>query len=190
MKAILRPLLVLLILACLSWPTANEISLGQLTARSETPKRHVYKNEDLEKYQEKYGSETQAPPMSKSAVTSSNDQNTNQNQDNKGKPKPDLAIWRTKLKEINDTIAVKKRMESKLSGSLAKYSQNLAQADTDFNKMTAQLQVAGVQENLARTQTELKKAEEDKATLLSNAKKAGIEEEDLLKTESPNETKK
>ncbi len=81
-------------------------------------------------------------------------------------------------------------MEGKLTGSLAKYSQNLAEADTDFQKKTAQEQFAGVQKNLTRTQAELKKAEEDKAKLVSDAKKAGIPEEDLLNSESRGEAKK
>ena len=188
MKINFQQLLVLLILACLSRP-ASDISLSQSSAGSETPKKRVFKNEDLDKYQEKYGIE--AAPASKPgpAVTSSIDKASNQEQDGKGKPKQDLTVWRAKLKEIDDTIATKKRMESKLTGSLAKYNQSLARADTDFYKMTAQQQVAGVQENLTRTQAELKKAEEDKAKLVSEAKKAGIPEEDLLKSEPRREVK-
>jgi len=188
MKINFQQLLVLLILACLSRP-GTDISFSQSSAGSVTPKKRVFKNEDLEKYQEKYGSETAAVSKSGSVVTSSIDKASSQGRDSEGKPKQDLNAWRAKLKEIDDTIDSKKRMEGKLTGSLAKYSQKLAEADTDFYKLTAQQQVAGVQENLSRTQAELKKAEEDKSKLLSEAKKAGIKEEVLLKSEPAGEAK-
>ena len=188
MKTNFQRLLVLLIFACLSRP-ASEVSFGQSPTGSETPKKRVFKNEDLDKYQEKYGSETSPASKPGSVIASSDDKASRPEQDSKGKPKQALAVWRAKLKEIDDSIASKKRMEDKLTGSLGKYSKNLAEAGTDFQKSTAQLQVAGVQENLTRTQAELKKAEEDKAKLVSDAKKAGVQEEDLLKSESPGEAK-
>jgi hypothetical protein len=189
MKANFQRLLVLLIFACLSRPV-SEVSFGQSSTSSEAPKKRVFKNEDLDKYQEKYGSETSPASKPGLPVTSPANKASSPEQDNKGKPKQALTIWRAKLKEIDDSIASKKTMEVKLTGSLGKYSKNLAEADTDFQKSTAQLQVAGVQENLTRTQAELKKAEEDKAKLISDAKKAGIQEEDLLNSESHGEAKK
>jgi hypothetical protein len=188
MKFDIQRFLFLLILACLSRP-ASEISLSQSTTCTETPKKRVFKNEDLDKYQEKYGSEPSPTSKPGSVIASSTDKASSPEQASKGRPKPDLTIWRAKLKEIDGTIASRKKTEEKLTGSLEKYSKNLAEADTDFQKSTAQLQVAGVQENLTRTQAELKKAEEDKAKLVSDAKKAGIQEEDLLKSESSGEAK-
>lgn len=189
MKTNFQRLLVLLIFACLSRP-GSDISFGQSSTSPETRKKRVFKNEDLDKYQEKYGSETSPSSKPGPVVTSSTDKASSPEQDSKAKPKPDLAVWRAKLKEIDDSIASKKKMEVKLTDSLGKYSKNLAEADTDFQKSTAQLQVAGVQENLTRAQAELKKAEEDKAKLVSDAKKAGIQEEDLLNSESRGEAKK
>lgn len=188
MKVNFQCLLVFLILACLSGP-ASEISFSQSSTGSETPKKRVFKNEDLDKYQEKYGSEKSPPSKSGPVVTSSVDKASSSEQDSKGKPKPDLTVWRTKLKEIDDTISSRKRTEEKLTSALVKYSKNLAEADTDFQKLTAREQVAGVQKNLTRTQDELKKAEEDKAKLVSDAKKAGIQEDDLLKSDSHGEAK-
>jgi len=188
MKTNSQRLLVLIILACLSRP-AVDITFSQSSTGSETPKKRVFKNEDLDKYQEKYGSETSPASKPGPVVTSSVDKASSPEQDSKGKPKPDLTVWRAKLKEIDDTIASRKKTEDKLTSALVKYSKNLAEADTDFQKMTAQEQVAGVQKNLTRTEAELKKAEEDKAKLVSDAKKAGIQEDDLLKSDSHGETK-
>ena len=189
MKANFQRLLVLLILACLSRP-AGEISFGQSSTDSATPKKRVFKNEDLDKYQEKYGSDASSASKPGPVVTSSTEKASSSEQGNKEKTKPDLNVWRAKLKEVDDTIASRKKTEEKLTGSLAKYSKNLAEAETDFQKSTAREQVAGVQKNLTRTQAELKKAEEEKAKLVSDAKKAGIQEEDLLNSESRGEAKK
>ena len=188
MKVNLQRLLVLLIFVCLSRP-AGEISFGQSSTGSVPPKKRVFKNEDLDKYQEKYGSETSPASKSGQVATTSVDKASSPEQDSKGKPKPDLPAWRAKLEEIDNTISSRKGAEDKLTGALAQYSKNLAEADNDFKKLTAQEQVAGVQKNLARTQAELKKAEEDKAKLISDAKKAGIQEKDLLKPDSHGETK-
>ncbi len=188
MKTNFQRLLVLLIFACLSRP-ASEITFGQSSTGTVAPKKRVFKNEDLDKYQEKYGSETSPASKPGSVIASSVDKASSPEQASKGKPKTDLTVWRAKLKEIDDTIASKKRMEGKLTGSLAKYSQSLAEASTDFQKMTAQEQFADVQKNLTRTQAELKKAEEDKAKLVSDAKKAGVQEKDLLNPDSQGETK-
>lgn len=188
MKVNLQRLLVLLIFACLSRP-GSEVSFGQSSTGSVTSKRRVFKNEDLDKYQEKYGSETSSVLKSGPVVTPSPDKASSPEQESKSKSKPDLTVWRANLKKIDDTIANKKRMEGKLTGSLAKYSQSLAEAATDFQKMTAQEQFVDVQKNLARAQAELKKAEEDKAKLISDAKKAGIQEKDLLKPDSQGENK-
>ena len=193
MKTNLDRFLVLLIFAFLSCPT-SEIGFSQTSTSPELRKKKVFSNEDLEKYQEKRGSNT-ATSQTNLTDTSSKDKTSHQagnasDKDDKGKLKQDLPAWRTKLKAIDDTIVTKKKMEGKLTDSLSKYSQKLTEADTDFYKLTAKEQVAGVQENLTRTQTELKKAEEEKAKLLSEAKKAGIKEEDLLESESSNTTKK
>ena len=189
MKTNFQRLYVLLVLACLSRP-ASEISFGQSSTGSVAPKKRVFKNEDLDKYQEKYGSETSPASKPGLVATSPVGKASSPEQDSKGKPKPDLTAWRAKLAEIDNTISSRKKAEEKLTGSLAKYSQNLAEASTDFQKMTAQEQVADVQKNLTRSQVELKKAEEDKAKLISDAKKAGIQEEELLNSESHGEAKK
>lgn len=188
MKVNLQRLLVLLILVCLSRP-ASEITFGQSSTGSVAPKKRVFKNEDLDKYQEKYGSEPSSASKPVLDVTSPVDKTSSPEQDSKGKSKPDLTVWRTKLEEIDNSIVSRKSTEEKLTGALAKYTQNLAEAKTDFQKLTAQEQVAGVQKNLTRTQAELKKAEEDKSKLISDAKKAGIQEKDLLKPDSHAENK-
>src|SRR3990172_2450429 len=192
MKTKLHRLLVLLILACLSRPV-SDIAFDQSSDSLQPRKKRVFSNEDLDKYQEKYGEGTLSS-QSASADSSSKgkviDAEGNKGDKvEKGKAKPDLAAWRAKLKETDDTIAKKKFTEAKLGNSIKKYSQKLAEAEGDFDKLTTQEQVDDIHRHMARIQAELKKAEEDRAKILSDAKKAGIKEEDLLKSGSSNEAK-
>src|SRR5215470_9751734 len=96
-------LLALFVLACLSRPVSN-ISLSQSSPGPAPPKKRVFKNEELDKYQEKYGSETTSPSKTNAVVPASVEQASSPEQERKPKVKQDLTGWRAKLKELDDTI--------------------------------------------------------------------------------------
>ena len=171
---------------------ANHIILARTQQNASSHPKRVFTNEDLEKYQGKYGRDFSSGELPGNADLPSGKQPVDSDQAAKNetgkKQNPTGSQSRStlaaRLKENSDILAKARQDEAKLRNSLSKYTLKLAGANNDFQKKTAQEQVDGVQKNLTRVQEERKKAENDRGKLLEEAKKLGLKEEDLIPPES------
>ena len=151
---------------------------GNSIGQESRTRKHVFTNDDLQKYSEKYGSDPQpvqstgpadAPAMSKLTETSS-----------PAAEKPsEKSLWVSKLKKADDDLVKFKAAEIKFATAMDKFRVNFAEAKSDFHRQTALLQIADSEKNLAWAKEELKKAEEEKKKVLSEAAKKGLKPEDL-----------
>jgi hypothetical protein len=142
-------------------------------------RKRIFTNEDLQKLSEKYrGDLHPAETANVNAVD----------------PKPksdttspalipekfaDKALWAAKLQTVDNDVAKFKAAETKFSSALDKYTKNRVEAKSEFHKQTAEFQIADSEKNLAWAKADLKKAEEERAKILSEAAKRGFKPEEL-----------
>ena len=192
MKRILGNLLGHTLGLCLLMTGNHMTILAQTQQNTSSRPKRIFTNEDLEKYEGKYGRDFSSGELPGNANLASGKQRVDPDQADKsvtGKNQnpansQSRSTLATRLKENSDILAKAKQDEAKLGNSLSKYALKLAGANNDFQKKTAQEQVDGVQKNLTRVQEERKKAENDRGKLLEEAKKLGLKEEDLIPPES------
>ena len=155
-------------------------SLGSATGQESRTKKHVFTNDDLQKYSEKYGSDPQ-PAQSMAAGpadTQARSKLTETSSSTAEKPS-EKSLWVSKLKKADDDLAKFKAAEIKFGAAMDKFRMHLAEAKSDFHRQTALLQIADSEKNLAWAKEELKKAEDEKKKVLTEAAKKGLKPEDL-----------
>lgn len=165
----------LLILAMVTNFAADE------TEQSRPPKaKRVFTNEDLNKFGEKYGSETAPTQMSSPRnALGTEKMSANPSSDPKATARLDRSHWVGKLKEAEAAVQKAKKDQAKYSTALEKFEQKHREAQTDFQKTLSQNQVADSLRNLSRATEEVKQAEEVKTRLLAEAAQKGFKPEDL-----------
>ena len=172
----LKLLRTLSITSALLLATSPGSSIGQ----ESRARKHVFTNDDLQKYSEKYGSDPQ--PVQSTAAgpadTQARGKLTETSSSAAEKPS-EKSHWVSKLKKADDDLAKFKAAEIKFSNAANKFRTDLAEAKSDFHRQTALLQIADSEKNLAWAKEELKKAEEEKKKVLSDAAKKGFKPEDL-----------
>jgi len=164
--------------------------LAQTKESTASQTKKVYTNEDLAKYQEK----SQPDPASNLHSTGS-DKGTENSHANPGeasdigqKSKMDKSLdksyWVGQLKDASDKLDKAKFEEMRFIESLAAFQKRGIEAQTDFQRKTAQWQVEDTTKNLTRAQEQRKKAEAAKAKLLEEAIKKGFKPEDFKNQEA------
>jgi hypothetical protein len=144
--------------------------------------KHVFTNDDLSRFGEKYGSGN--PPTQASAPKGTLDAGKS----DKSAPEPkataseERSKWAGKLKEAETALEKAKADQVKYSGALEKFEQKHREAQTEFQKNLTQNQVADSLHNLNRATEEAKQAEENKAKLLAEGEQKGFKPGDLRET--------
>jgi hypothetical protein len=155
-------------------------SPGSSIGQESRTRKHVFTNDDLQKYSEKYGSDPQ--PVQSTAAgpadTQARGKLTETSSPAAEKPS-EKSLWVSKLKKADDDLVKFKAAETKFATAMDKFRVNFAEAKSDFHRQTALLQIADSEKNLAWAKEELKKAEEEKKKVLSEAAKKGLKPEDL-----------
>ena len=166
--------------------------LTQAQPSNPTRTKKVYSNEDLEKYQEK----SQVDPAQDLDSTGRNKATENNHADldqashipgqkvkmDKGL---DKSYWVGQVKEASDKLDKTKFEEKRFMEALATYQKRETEAQTEFDRKTAQWQVEDTTKNLGRVQEQRKKAEAEKAKVLKEALKKGFKPEDFKNQEAP-----
>jgi hypothetical protein len=153
------------------------------------PKR-VFTNDDLSKFDEKYGSDS-APTVSTPKGTTDAVKPDKKGSEPKTTGSEERSKWVGKLKEAETALEKAKADQVKYSGALEKFEQKQREAQTDFQKTLTQNQVADSLHNLNRATEEAKQAEENKAKLLAEGEQKGFKSGDLRETpEAPAQQKK
>jgi hypothetical protein len=157
---------------------------GNSTAHEYAARKRVFTNDDLQKYSEKYGTDAQIDQSigTGPADTQSKSKLAEVPSSTSGKP-TEKSFWVSKLKQADDDLAKFRAAEIKFASATDKFRKNLAEAKSDFHRQTAQLQIADSEKNLAWTKEQVKKAEAEKAKVLSDAAKKGFKPEDLTASE-------
>jgi hypothetical protein len=154
--------------------------IGQSSKEKPAKAKRVFTNEDLGKFREKYGSESDSEPATQPGqLTDGAKQPAQTGTPGKDATPESKAYWAAKLKETDSALEKAKEQELKLQGILAKFEQKLRDAEGDFHTTTSQQQVADSLKNLARSKSEVKQAEEAKSKLLAEAAEKGFKPSDL-----------
>ncbi|PYV89454.1 MAG: hypothetical protein DMG05_13540 [Acidobacteria bacterium] len=165
--------------------------LAQTKESTPSQTKKVYTNEDLAKYQEK----SQPDPASNLHSTGSDKGTENSHatpgeasdipgQKSKMDKGLDKSYWVGQLKEASDKLDKAKFEEMRFIESLAAFQKRGIEAQTDFQRKTAQWQVEDTTKNLTRAQEQRKKAEAEKAKVLEEAAKKGFKPQDFKNQEA------
>ena len=159
---------------------AASLALAQSEPAKPPKAKRVFTNEDLSKFEEKFGPDAQPAQVSASKTTS-NTQNPAGKATSEAKtPNGDeKARCAGKLKQAEGAVQKAKADQAKYASALEKFEQKQRDAQSDFQKTLAQNQVADSQKNLARATEEVKQAEEMKSKLLAEAAQKGFKPGDL-----------
>ena len=177
-----------LMLAC-QLLLSTEGSFTQTASEKPKAPKRVFTNDDLQKYGEKYGAESAPGQITASATASAakkpdpKGEPADAASKSKGSVSPERAYWIAKLKEAESALTKAKRDEEKFSRGLEMIQTKLSEAKTEFQVKTAQEQVADLHKNMARSKDEIKQAEGGKANVLAGALKKGFKPEDLKEEE-------
>jgi hypothetical protein len=158
-------------------------SLGSAIGQESRTKKHVFTNDDLQKYSEKYGTD---PQTGQSGDTGTGDTQTKSKLTGTSSSTVEPAersLWISRLKKAHDDVAKFRAAETKFATALDKFRGDFAQGKSDFHRQTAQLQIADSEKNLAWAKEQLRKAEEERTKVLSEAAKKGFKPEDLTASE-------
>jgi hypothetical protein len=161
---------------------AADAAFAQVEPTKPAKAKHVFTNDDLSRFGEKYGSGN--PPTQASAPKGTLDAGKS----DKSAPEPkataseERSKWAGKLKEAETALEKAKADQVKYSGALEKFEQKHREAQTDFQKNLTQNQVADSLHNLNRATEEAKQAEENKAKLLAEGEQKGFKPGDLRET--------
>jgi hypothetical protein len=159
-------------------------SLGSAIGQDSRTKKHIFTNDDLQKYSEKYGTD---PQRAQSGDTGTGDTQARSKLTEPSSPaaeKPsEKSLWISRLKKADDDLAKFRAAETKFATALDKFRGDLAQGKSDFHRQTAQLQIVDSEKNLAWAKEQLRKAEEERTKVLSEAAKKGFKPEDLTASE-------
>jgi hypothetical protein len=159
--------------------------------RSGPPRaKRVFTNEDLQKYQERFESESTVYSQTDRFETSSREANPNVLQAKeisasnlKSSKALDKTYWVNKLKEADLNLSKTKTEELRFIQGLADFQEKLSKAQTDFQKQTAQWQIEDSEKNLVRARDERKKAEIERGKVLEDAVGKGFKAEELNEKE-------
>jgi len=157
------------------------------TQRSEPPRaKKVFSNEDLQKYRERFESESTPSFQTETLDGAGRERNSDTHQ-GKEIPGPNLkssknfdkTYWANKLREAERNLSKARIEELRFTEGLADFQERLSKAQTDFHKQTAQWQVEDSEKNLARARDERKKAEAERTKVLEDALRKGFKAEEL-----------
>jgi len=174
MKNILTPAGLLILLL------AADVAFTQSEPTKPAKAKHVFTNEDLSKFAEKFGPEAQ-PAQVPASKTTANVQNPAGKAMSEAKTSngDERARWAGKLKDAEGKLQKAKADQAKYTSALEKFEQKHQDAQTDFQRNLTQNQVADSQKNLTRSTDEVKQAEEAKSKLLADAAQKGFKPADL-----------
>ena len=175
--------LVLSLVSCFFISTLfiNTFSMAEIQ-RSERPRaKRIFTNEDLQKYQERFESESTPHLQTDTPNSVGREANLDLLQAKEisgSNPKSsqdlDKTYWVNKLKEADLNLSKAKSEELRFIQGLADFQEKLSKAQTDFHKQTAQWQIDDSEKNLARARDERKKAEAERTKVLEDALKKGF----------------
>jgi hypothetical protein len=175
--------LVLSLVSCFFISTLfiNTFSMAEIQ-RSERPRaKRIFTNEDLQKYQERFESESTPHLQTDTPNSVGREANLDllQAKEISGSNLKlnqylDKTYWVNKLKEADLNLSKAKLEELRFIQGLADFQEKLSKAQTDFHKQTAQWQIDDSEKNLARARDERKKAEAERTKVLEDALKKGF----------------
>jgi hypothetical protein len=178
-----RMALVLSLVSCFFISTLfiNTFSMAEIQ-RSERPRaKRIFTNEDLQKYQERFESESTPHLQTDTPNSVGREANLDLLQAKeisgsnlKSNQYLDKTYWVNKLKEADLNLSKAKLEELRFIQGLADFQEKLSKAQTDFHKQTAQWQIDDSEKNLARARDERKKAEAERTKVLEDALKKGF----------------
>ena len=144
--------------------------------------KRVFTNDDLNRFGEKYGSDTPPTQVSTPKGTTNAGKSDKPASEPKATAGQERSKWAGKLKEAETVLEKAKADQVKYNGALQRFEQKHREAQTDFQKALTQNQIADSLNNLNRAAEEVKQAEENKAKLLAEGEQKGFKPVDSRET--------